>query len=59
MEAPKELKREIQAALVELRACEAARHQGQASLAHNVICKAIARLERLLHDEGESRDRDR
>ena len=56
-QAPNELKREIQTALVELRACEAALHQGEASLAHDVICKTIARLGRLLHDDTESRDR--
>lgn len=57
MVTPNELKLEIQAALVDLRACEAALRQGEANLAHDVIGKTIARLERLLHDDSESRDR--
>lgn len=44
-----ELKYEIEAALVELRECEAALHQGEASKAADVIRSTIARLEGLLH----------
>lgn len=44
-----ELKHEIQTALVELRECEAALHQGEASKAADVIRGTIARLEALLH----------
>lgn len=44
-----ELKHEIQTALDELRECEAALHQGEASKAADAIRSTIARLEALLH----------
>ncbi|NGN42083.1 hypothetical protein G6N74_13515 [Mesorhizobium sp. CGMCC 1.15528] len=49
MVSPDDLKREVQAALADLRECEAELHKGEASKAADVIRNTISRLEGLLH----------